>query len=48
MIVTRLDPTDIARQIANAHTLFNIINVIIFLPFAKYIVKLAMLIIPKK
>ncbi len=39
MIVTRLNPTDISRQIANSHTL---------LPFSKYIVKLAMLIIPDK
>ncbi|MGL5328793.1 MAG: Na/Pi cotransporter family protein, partial [Peptostreptococcaceae bacterium] len=46
-VVTRVDPTDVARQIANTHTLFNIINVILILPFAKYIVKLAMLIIPE-
>ena len=46
MIVTSLDPTDISRQIANSHTLFNLVNVIILLPFSKYIVKLAMLIIP--
>ena len=48
MIVTRLDPTDISRQIANSHTLFNLINVVLLLPFSKYIVKLAMLIIPDK
>lgn len=48
MIVQYLNPTDQARQIANSHTLFNIINVILLLPFAKYIVKLAMLIIPDK
>ena len=29
MIVTRLDPTDISRQIANSHTLFNLINVVL-------------------
>ena len=46
MIVRSLDPTDISRQIANSHTLFNLVNVIILLPFSKYIVKLAMLIIP--
>ncbi|SCH72143.1 MULTISPECIES: Na/Pi cotransporter family protein [unclassified Romboutsia] len=45
-IVTRIDPTDAARQIANAHTLFNLINVAILLPFSKYIVKLAMLVVP--
>lgn len=48
MIVTRLNPTDISRQIANSHTLFNLINVVLLLPFSKYIVKLAMLIIPDK
>ncbi len=41
-----LDPTDAARQIANAHTIFNIANVIILLPFAKYIVKLVLKIMP--
>lgn len=45
-IVTRINPTDAARQIANAHTLFNLINVVLLLPFAKYIVKLAMKLIP--
>ena len=34
MIVTRLDPTDISRQIANSHTLFNLINVVLLLPFS--------------
>ena len=48
MIVTHLDPNDISRQIANSHTLFNLVNVIILLPFSKYIVKLAMLIIPDR
>ncbi|MEN8075378.1 Na/Pi cotransporter family protein [Clostridioides difficile] len=47
-IVQYLNPTDPARQIANSHTLFNIINVILLLPFSKFIVKLAMLIIPDK
>lgn len=46
-IVTKIDPTDVARQIANTHTLFNIISVILILPFSKYIVKLAMLIVPQ-
>ncbi|HBF0402584.1 TPA: Na/Pi cotransporter family protein [Clostridioides difficile] len=47
-IVTHFDPTDTARQIANAHTLFNLTNVIILLPFSKYIVKLANRLIPIK
>lgn len=48
MIVTHLDPTDTARQIANSHSLFNLANVCILLPFSKYIVKLAMFLIPDK
>ena len=47
-IVTHFDPTDTARQIANAHTLFNLTNVIILLPFSNYIVKLANRLIPIK
>lgn len=46
-IVTAIDPTDAARQIANAHTLFNVINVIVLLPFNKLIVKLAMKLVPE-
>lgn len=44
-IVVRTSP-DVVRQIANAHTLFNIINVIVLLPFAGLIVKAAMKLIP--
>lgn len=47
-VVQHLDPANTARQIANAHTLFNLINVIILLPFAKYIVKLAERLVPVK
>ncbi|MBO3446206.1 Na/Pi cotransporter family protein [Clostridium sp. CCUG 7971] len=46
MIVQHLDPSDVSRQIANSHTLFNITNVLILLPFSKYIVKLVMRLIP--
>ena len=46
--VEYLNPSDPARQIANSHTLFNIVNVIILLPFSRLIVKLAMLLIPDK
>lgn len=45
-IVTYLDPGNTARQLANAHTLFNITNVILLLPFSKFIVKLSTKIIP--
>jgi len=40
-LVEYLSPGNIERQIANAHTLFNIICVIIMLPFAGWIVKIA-------
>ena len=39
-LVSAIDPTDIARQIANAHTFFNLINVVIQLPFAGLLVYL--------
>jgi len=47
-IVTQLDPNDIGRQIANAHTLFNISNVIIQFPFAMLLIKIAMKIVPDR
>lgn len=47
-VVTHLDPTDVGRQIANAHTLFNITNVIIQFPIAGFIVKFAETVIPSK
>jgi phosphate:Na+ symporter len=47
-VVQYLNPADPARQIANSHTLFNVVNVIILLPFSKLIVKLAMLLIPDR
>lgn len=47
-IVTKLNPDDVARQIANAHTLFNLINVIILLPFSKFIVNIAIKLVPEK
>lgn len=37
---------DVARQIANTHTLFNVINTIIFLPFVSFFVILMTKIIP--
>jgi len=36
------------RQIANAHTVFNVANTIIFLPLAGYFAKLAQMIVPIK
>lgn len=45
-IVTRITPDDVVRQIANAHTTFNVINTIILFPFASYIVKAAEWLVP--
>ncbi|ABR47433.1 Na/Pi-cotransporter II-related protein [Alkaliphilus metalliredigens QYMF] len=49
-IVTRLNPGtsayDVTRQIANAHTIFNIANTLILLPFAGILVTLAKKMIP--
>ena len=46
MFVQYLDPNDASRQIANAHTIFNVINVLVLLPFSKYIVKLVLKMMP--
>lgn len=40
-VVENISPYNIERQIANAHTLFNIISVLIMLPFAGWIVKIS-------
>ncbi len=45
-LVTSIDPTNVPRQIANAHTLFNVVNVIVLLPFSAYLVKLATKLVP--
>lgn len=45
-LIQALSPGDIARQIANTHTIFAIFAVLVELPFAEYIVKLAEKIIP--
>ena len=45
-MVTKISPNDVQRQIANAHTFFNPINVIIQLPFAGLLVKAATAIVP--
>ena len=45
-IVLKFSPNDIQRQIANAHTLFNLVNVVIQLPFAGFLVKAAKKLVP--
>lgn len=44
--IKNLSPNDIGRQIANTHTIFAIIAVVIVLPFSEFIIKLAQKIIP--
>ncbi len=43
-----LSPDDMARQVANTHTIFSLVAVAVSLPFTKYIVRLAELTIPLK
>lgn len=49
-VVLRISPTEgptaVAKQIANAHTLFNVVNTIILLPFIKYLVAFVDRLIP--
>ena len=40
--------SDIARQLANAHTLFNVTNTCLFLPFTSAFVKLIQFVVPGK
>ena len=47
-LVTGWDPTDVGRQIANAHTVFNLVNVVIQFPFAFILIKIAMFLVPDK
>jgi len=46
--VRALSPTDVARQFANMHLVFNVASTIILLPFGGLIVKLVQLMIPDK
>ena len=43
-----LTPTNVAAQIANVHTVFNIVTTIILLPFGKKLVDFTFIILPKK
>ena len=43
-----LTPTNVPAQIANVHTVFNVVTTIILLPVGKYLVKLSFLILPDK
>lgn len=46
--IRSLSPNDVARQIANAHLLFNLGTTILLLPFGQYLVKLVMKLLPDK
>lgn len=45
--VSSMNPESVARQIANAHTIFNLANVVIQFPFAGLIVRFAEKVIPE-
>ncbi len=45
-LIKALSPDNIGRQVANAHTIFAVIAVILLLPFTTYLVKIAQKIIP--
>lgn len=45
-LVVSIDPNDVPRQIANAHTFFNLINVIVQLPFSFVLIKIATWVVP--
>lgn len=45
-VVIYLSPDNPARQIANAHTLFNLVNIFIQLPFSSFLVKAARFFVP--
>lgn len=46
--IKSLSPDNVARQIANTHTIFAIFAVLVMLPFSDYIVKLSQKILPLK
>lgn len=45
-LVMSLTPDNPSRQIANSHTLFNVINVLVQLPFYKFLVRAAERVVP--
>ena len=47
-LIQALSPDNIGRQVANAHTIFALLTVIILLPFTTYIVRLSQKIIREK
>lgn len=47
-LVAMIDPGNVARQIANAHSLFNFINVILLFPFGNFLMWVSMKVIRDK
>lgn len=47
-LIESLTPSNPAAQIANMHTLFNIVTTLILLPFSEWLTKFAMMILPEK
>jgi phosphate:Na+ symporter len=47
-IVESITPSSVAAQIANVHTIFNIVTTILLLPVGKQLVKLAYIILPEQ
>lgn len=47
-LVESITPASVASQIANMHTLFNIVTTLLLLPFGNYLAKAAVRILPEK
>ncbi len=47
-VVEAFTPDNVAAQIANMHTLFNVVTTLLLLPFGSYLAKLATKILPEK
>ncbi len=47
-LVESLTPDNVASQIANMHTLFNVVTTLLLLPFGNYLAKAAVRILPEK
>ena len=47
-VVEAFTPDNVAAQIANMHTLFNVVTTLLLLPFGTYLAKLATKILPEK
>ena len=47
-VVEGFTPDNVAAQIANMHTLFNVVTTLLLLPFGTYLAKLAVKILPEK